>query len=579
MTNLQILKRLYKDYTRNFTKKIGLSVFYTVIVAASTSSIAWLLDPAIKKLFVEKNQTLLLVIPGLIILAFAFKGISLYLARVTMIGVAEDIKAIIQSDMSKALVKADSGYIDSKHTGKFISNLTFDVGLITNLVSTVILNFFKDSLTLIGLLSVMFYQNWKLALIAIVMIPLASFAAKSLGKRIGKVSTQAQVESGILTSHLIEVFKNHKIIKIFQQEEKENHRILNFINNLKEKSKKISIIFVRATPIMETLTGIMIATLIYFAGKLILNDELQINNFFSFLAAMMLAYQPVRSLATLNMAINQGLSSAKRVLPIIDVENKIKEGENSVALKVSNGNIKFKDVSFKYNDNGKEVLKSINIEILGGKMNALVGHSGAGKSTILNLIPRFFNCTNGDILIDNQSIYSSKISSLRKNISLVSQDTTLFDDTIKNNIAYANENATEDEIMEAAKNSYANEFIEKLPKIYETQIGEDGVRLSGGEKQRLSIARAILKKTPIILLDEATSSLDAETEDKIQKGLSYLTKNKTTLVIAHRLSTILNSEKIFVMDKGNVVCEGTHTELLENSPIYKNFYEKQIRKD
>ena len=579
MTNLQILKRLYKDYTRNFTKKIGLSVFYTVIVAASTSSIAWLLDPAIKKLFVEKNQTLLLVIPGLIILAFAFKGISLYLARVTMIGVAEDIKAIIQSDMSKALVKADTGYIDSKHTGKFISNLTFDVGLITNLVSTVILNFFKDSLTLIGLLSVMFYQNWKLALIAIVMIPLASLAAKSLGKRIGKVSTQAQVESGILTSHLIEVFKNHKIIKIFQQEEKENHRILNFINNLKEKSKKISIIFVRATPIMETLTGIMIATLIYFAGKLILNDELQINNFFSFLAAMMLAYQPVRSLATLNMAINQGLSSAKRVLPIIDVENKIKEGENSVALKVSNGNIKFKDVSFKYNDNGKEVLKSINIEILGGKMNALVGHSGAGKSTILNLIPRFFNCTNGDILIDNQSIYSSKISSLRKNISLVSQDTTLFDDTIKNNIAYANENATENEIMEAAKNSYANEFIEKLPKIYETQIGEDGVRLSGGEKQRLSIARAILKKTPIILLDEATSSLDAETEDKIQKGLSYLTKNKTTLVIAHRLSTILNSEKIFVMDKGNVVCEGTHTELLENSPIYKNFYEKQIRKD
>merc|ERR1711966_106432 len=279
------------------------------------------------------------------------------------------------------------------------------------------------------------------------------------------------------------------------------------------------------------------------------------------------------------MAINQGLSSAKRVLPIIDVENKIKEGENSVALKVSNGNIKFKDVSFKYNDNGKEVLRSINIEILGGKMNALVGHSGAGKSTILNLIPRFFNCTNGDILIDNQSIYSSKISSLRKNISLVSQDTTLFDDTIKNNIAYANENATENEIMEAAKNSYANEFIEKLPKIYETQIGEDGVRLSGGEKQRLSIARAILKKTPIILLDEATSSLDAETEDKIQKGLSYLTKNKTTLVIAHRLSTILNADKIYVIDSGKVVSEGSHDNLLKNSSVYKNFYEKQLRKE
>ena len=579
MSNLEILKRLFKDYTKNFTKKIGLSVFYTLIVAISTSSIAWLLDPAIKKLFVEKNQALLLVIPGLIVIAFAFKGISLYLARTIMIGVAEDIKAIIQSDMSKALVKADTGYIDGKHTGKFISNLTFDVSLITNLVSTVILNFFKDSLTLIGLLTVMFYQNWKLASIAVIMIPLASFAAKSLGKRIGKVSTQAQVESGILTTHLIEVFKNHKIIKIFQQEEKENKKISQFIYNLKEKSKKISIIFVRATPIMETLTGIMIATLIYFAGKLILNNELQINNFFSFLAAMMLAYQPVRSLATLNMAINQGLSSAKRVLPIIDIENQIIENENSVPLEVVEGNIVFKDVSFKYQNNTDEVLNSINIKILGGKMNALVGHSGAGKSTILNLIPRFFNCTEGDILIDDQSIYKIKLNSLRKNISLVSQDTTLFDDTIKNNIAYANENATDNEIIEAAKNSFADEFIEKLPQKYETQIGENGVRLSGGEKQRLSIARAILKKTPIILLDEATSSLDAETESKIQKGLSYLTKNKTTLVIAHRLSTILNSEKIFVIDKGSVVCEGTHKKLLEESPIYKNFYEKQIRKD
>jgi subfamily B ATP-binding cassette protein MsbA len=425
----------------------------------------------------------------------------------------------------------------------------------------------------------MFYQNWKLALIAITMIPLASFAAKSLGKRIGKISTEAQVESGILTSHLIEVFKNHKIINIFQEENKENLRIVKFINNLKEKSKKIGIIFVRATPIMETLTGIMIAILIYFSAKLILNDELEINSFFSFLAAMMLSYQPVRSLATLNMAINQGLSSAKRVLPIIDVKNEIRENKNSIDLNIKNANIKFENVSFYYKKNDAEVLKSINIEIVGGKMNALVGHSGAGKSTILNLIPRFFNCTKGDIFIDNQSIYSAKINSLRRNISLVSQDTTLFDDTIKNNIAYANQDATEEEIIEAAKNSFADEFIEKLPNKYETQIGEDGVRLSGGEKQRLSIARAILKKTPIILLDEATSSLDAETESKIQKGLNYLTKNKTTLVIAHRLSTILNSEKIFVMDKGSVVSEGTHEELLKTSPIYKNFYEKQIRKD
>jgi len=579
MNNFDTLKRLYKDYTKKFRYKILLSVFCTLIVAGSTSSIAYLLDPAIKKLFVEKNQTLILIIPGLIVLAFTLKGISLYLARTIMIGVAEDIKAIIQTDMSKSLIKADTDYIDKKHTGKFISNLTYDTSLITNLVSTVILNVFKDSLTLMGLLSVMFFQNWKLASIAIIMIPLASIASKSLGKRIGKVSTEAQVESGFLTSHFIEVFKNHKIIKIFQQEDRENNRLLKFINSLKEKSKKIAVVFVRATPIMETLTGIMIAGLIYFAAKLILKNELEISSFFSFLAAMMLSYQPVRSLATLNMGIQTGLSAARRILPIIDIENEIKENKNAMNLNIKNGSIQFKEVSFEYKNNENIVLKSINLDIMGGKMNALVGHSGAGKSTILNLIPRFFNCTKGDILIDNQSIYNSTIDSLRKNISMVSQDTTLFDDTIKNNIAYAKPGATDQEIVEAAKNALADEFIEKLPNKYDTQIGEDGVRLSGGEKQRISIARAILNETPIILLDEATSSLDAETENKIQKGLSYLTKNKTTLVIAHRLSTILNSKKIFVLDKGKVVSEGTHEELLKNSAIYKNFYEKQIRKD
>jgi len=578
MSNFEILKRLYKDYTKKFRYKIILSLFFTLIVAASTSSIAWLLDPAIKKLFIEKNQTLLLVIPGFIVLAFSMKGFSLYLARTMMISVAEDIKALIQIDMSKSLINADTDYIDDKHTGKFMSNLTYDTGLITSLVSTVVLNLFKDSLTLIGLLFVMFYQNWKLSLIAIMMIPLASFAAKSLGKRIGKVTTEAQVDSGLLTSHLIEIFKNHKIIKIFQQEEKENHRLKNFVNNLKEKSKKIASIFVRATPIMETLTGVMIATLIYVSGKLILKDELEINNFFSFLAAMMLAYQPVRSLATLNMGLNQGISAAIRILPIIDIENKIKENENSQPLEINDGNIKFVNVSFNYKNNKNEVLKNINLEIKGGKMSALVGHSGAGKSTILNLIPRFFNTSKGDILIDNQSIYQSNINSLRQSISLVSQDTTLFDDTIKNNIGYANPHATDEEIINAAKNALADEFIEKLPQKYNTEIGENGVRLSGGEKQRISIARAILKKTPLILLDEATSSLDSETEDKIQKGLSYLTKNKTTLVIAHRLSTILNCEKIFVLDKGELVSQGNHEELLKNSPIYKNFYEKQMQK-
>jgi len=454
------------------------------------------------------------------------------------------------------------------------------VGMITNLLTTTLLNLFKDSLTLFGLLGVMFYQNWKLSLIAIIMIPLASLAAKSLGKRIGKVTTEALEKSGLLTTYLIEIFKNHKLIKIFQREKYENSRADKFINDLKEKNIKIGIVFVRTTPIMETLTGIMIAILIFYSGKLILNNEISINNFFSFLAAMMLAYQPVRSLATLNLGINQGLAAAKRILPIVDNEKNIVENKDDKPLQLSSGTVEFQDIDFKYDNNvERTILRSINLKIDGGKMTALVGHSGAGKSTILNLIPRFYDRVSGDILIDGNSIYQTKISSLRKNISLVSQDTTLFDDTIRNNIAYANLDAEDKDILEVAKLSFADEFINKLPNKYDTIIGENGVRLSGGEKQRISIARAMLKKSHIILLDEATSSLDADTENKIQKAISYLTKDRTTLVIAHRLSTILNSDKIYVIDNGLVVDQGNHEELIKNSKIYKNFYEKQIRKD
>ena len=578
MTNAEILKRLYKDYTKKYLKKILISVFFTVLLAASTSSIAYLLDPAIKQLFIEQKQTLIYVIPGLIVLAFAIKGSSLYIAKVIMINVAENVRRDMQVDMFSSLIKADTKLIDNKHSGKFITNLTNDVDMITTLVSTAILNLFKDSLTLLGLLSVMFYQNWKLSLMAIVMIPLASIAARSLGKRIGKASDQQMDRAGILTSYLVEIFKNHKLTKIFQKESYEKNRATNFINSLKEASRKINIVFVRASPIMEFLTGIMIACMIFVSAKLIANNELEVSNFFSFLAAMMLAYQPVRSLATLNIAVQQGISGAKRVLPVIDDTPEIieKKGASELIFKV--GEIKFENVNFSYLDTKESTLNSISLNMPGEKMTALVGHSGAGKSTILNLIPRFYNIKDGDIKIDNQSIYNSSIYSLRKGISLVSQDTTLFDDTIKNNIAYANLDASQEEIEEAAKNSFANEFIEKLPHQYDTIIGENGIRLSGGEKQRLSIARAILKKSPIILLDEATSSLDAETENKIQKAIGYLTKGRTTIVIAHRLSTILNADKIYVIDKGLVIGEGKHEELLKSSEIYKNFYEKQIKK-
>ena len=578
MNKIETLKRLYHSYSKKYLKNIITAFLFSILLAGSTSAVAYLLDPAIKKLFIDQNQALIIIIPCLIVLAFAIKGASLYLAKVIMIGVSEEVKKDIQKDIFSSLLKADTQVIDDKHSGKFIANLTHDVTMITNLLSTVVLNLFKDTLTLFGLLFVMFYQNWKLALIAIIMIPLASIAAKTLGKRISKVSTEQMNRAGMLTSYLIEMFKNHKLIKIFQQENFEKRRAFEFIEKLKDSTKKIAIVFVRASPVMEFLTGIMIAFLIFFAAKLVSKNELEVNNFFSFLAAMMLAYQPVRSLATLNIAIQQGIAGAVRVLPIIDKIPDVKENIHAEDLNLRQSTIKFEKVEFKYPKTEKEILKSVDLIFAGGKMTALVGHSGAGKSTILNLIPRFYDINKGDIKIDDQSIYRCKINSLRKNISLVSQDTTLFDDTIKNNIAYANLNASQAEIEEAAKLSFANEFIDKLPNKYETIIGENGIRLSGGEKQRLSIARAILKKSPIILLDEATSSLDAETEDKIQKAVNFLTQDRTTIVIAHRLSTILNSDNIYVIDEGVVKNNAKHEDLLKSSDLYKNFYQKQIKK-
>jgi len=578
MTKSEIYKRLYSDYSKKFINKIILSVLFSVLVAGSTSAIAWLLDPAIKKIFIDKDQTLILLIPLMIVVAFSVKGLSLYFAKATMIGVGEEIKKILQLDMVKSLIKTDTQVIDKKHSGKFISNLTYDVDQITNLLSHAILSLFKDTLTLIGLLFVMFFQNWKLALISIIMIPLASIASKILGKRVRKVATEAQEKSGYLTTYLVELFKNHKLMKIFQKENYETTKADKYLGELKDKNKKIQTIFVRMSPVMETLTGIMIAILIFYSGKLISNGEVEINNFFSFLAAMMLAYQPVRSLSTLNMVVNQGLSAASRILPIIDHRNNINNSFEAKSLKINKAEIKFNNLNFSYNIEEGQTLTSVNLNFQGGKMTSIVGNSGSGKSTILNLIPRIYDAQSGDITIDDQSIYKCTIESLRNKISMVSQETTLFDDTIKNNIKYAKINATDEEIFKVAKLSYCEEFISNLPDKFNTLIGENGVRLSGGEKQRLSIARAMMKDSSIILLDEATSSLDAETESKIQDALKILTKNKTTIVIAHRLSTILNSNNIYVVDSGKIVDSGKHDDLIKKSELYKNFYEKQIQK-
>ena len=570
------LKRLYREYVRENLNKLFLALFLSLIVAVTTSAIAWLLDPAIKKIFVEQDKTYAIFIPLLIIFSFSTKGISLYLARSTVIVLGFRIVQKLQNQMAQKILQSDVETLESKHSGKYISHFLYDVGMIQNLVSVATLNMMKDSLTLVALMSVMFYQNWKLALFSLVMMPFAALVAKSLGKRMGKATSQAASSTANFSTLITEILKASKIIKIYQKEDKEEKGISNSIADVINKNIKIAKVMIRATPVMEILTGIMIAGFIYYAGFLIAQGEIGLNNFFSFLAAMMLSYQPIRSLATINITIYQGTAAAERVFGLIDEKSKIINNEKYPDLKIKNSNIKFENVSFKYSSGKERAIKNISLAIEGEKITALVGHSGAGKSTILNLIPRFYDPQSGKIYVDDQDISNVSLNSLRQKISLVSQDTVLFDDTVKNNVRYAKLDASESEIKEACKLAAADDFIQNMPNKYETVIGENGVRLSGGQKQRLTIARAILKNAPIILLDEATSSLDSDSEEKVQNAIFNLTKNRTTLVIAHRLSTIKKADRIIVVKDGNVIETGSHDQLLKASKVYEDLYKKQI---
>ena len=572
-----ILKRLYKEHVRYHLKRIFLCIVLSVFIAGTTSSIAWLLDPAVKKVFIDKNQTLAWVIPIAIVLVFAAKGLSLYFARININIVGNRIAGELSKKIAKSILFSDVQTLDERHSGKYISNIQYDAGQVSHLVSTGVLNLMKDSFSVVLLVGLMFYQNWKLASFAIFMIPLAGGFAKNLGKQVGKATTQASKLSGNLVVFLADILRGSRMIRIFQKEERESENADIVINDFINKNIKVTEIMLRATPIMEALTGIMIAGFIFFSGKLINSGELGLNNFFSFLAAMMLAYQPIRSLATINMVAYQGAAAAKRMYNIIDKPINIKHENHLPNLNIKNCTIEFKNVCFKYKTKEEKAINNIDALIEGGKITALVGKSGAGKSTIINLLPRFYDTQEGHIKIDNQDIKKVNLKSLRKEISLVSQDVILFDDTIKNNIGYADSNASQKDIEDACKFAAADEFIQKLPNQYDTIVGENGIRLSGGQKQRISIARAILKQSPIILLDEATSSLDTESERIVQNAINKLIKGRTTIVVAHRMSTIHNADKIFLLENGKIISSGNHDYLINNSKEYKSLYQNQLK--
>ena len=574
MNNKDLAIRIFQTEIKKYYNLIIICFIFMIISAATTAASAWLLDPAIKMIFVNKDREMLYLIPLAIVIVLTLKGISTFFVKIISIKIGLNITENIQIKMSDKILNLDIAHISEKHSGKFISNFVIDIHFLLSTISNTVINSIKESLTLIALICVMIYHDWKLSILALTVLPVAAIFSKRIGKKMGKTSTQNMIAQENLSTLLSELIKGSWLIKIYQKESEELTRLKISLSEKYKKAKKVEQVRLGAGPIMEFIIAIAIALIIFMGGYRSINGGLSMSEFVSFLAALMLAYAPVRALAGLNIGFNEGMAAASRIYELIDKKNEIKEDKSLPDLKISSGNIIFKNVNFTYPDNS-QILNNININITGGKRTAIIGESGSGKSTILNLIPRFYNLIKGKILIDGQEINTIKLSSLRKNMSIVSQDTILFDDTIKKNIAYANNNATNEEIYKASELAGINNFIDSLKNGYETIVGENGIKLSGGQKQRISIARAFLKNAPIILLDEATSSLDSVSEEKIKQALEDLTKNRTTLIISHKLSTIMTCDKIYVIKNGEIVADGTHLELIKNSIYYKNLYDKQ----
>ena len=574
MNKIELSKRIYRTQIKKYIPDLVIVVIFMIINGAATAGVAWLLDPAIKKIFIEKDKVMLYVIPAAIVITFLLRSVSLYLTRILTINISYKIKESIQKALAQKILYSDLSYIHDNHSGKFISNFTEDTSKLQNVTQTVALNSTKEIISLFFLMALMINKDIFLSMLALTIIPIAAIMSKKLGKRMGKAVFGLLDANEEFTKYLSEILKSVTLIKIFQGEKGEMSKLSKVIKNWINKSMKVEKTRLGSAPIMEILTGFAVALVVFAGGYRSMNGQLEIGAFFSFLTALMLAYQPVRALAGINVALQEGFSAATRIFKILDEQVLIQDSPNASELKIDNGAIEFHNVSMRYR-NGPNVLSNINLTIKGKSKVALVGSSGGGKSTILNLIPRFYDPKEGYISVDNQNISQVTIETLRKEIALVSQDIIMFDDTIKNNLIFANFEASENDIVNACIKANCHNFISEMKDGYNTVVGENGVKLSGGQKQRISIARAILKNSSIILLDEATSALDTESEKIVQEAMNNLSEDKTTVTIAHRLSTIKNSDLIYVIDKGKVVEEGTHDQLLNLNKIYKKLCDQQ----
>jgi ATP-binding cassette, subfamily B, bacterial MsbA len=559
---------------RKNSLKLVLAMGCMLVIAAATSATAFLVKNVLDDIFFKKDMTMLRVIPVFVILIYFIRGIGYYGQEYLMNYVGEDIIRQLRDRLYDRIQDLPVSFFQEEKTGGLMSRITNDVNVIKGMVSTAVTGSLRDVFTVIGLTGVIFYRDWKMAFFAMIVLPVAFFPVVEFGRRVRRVSTGCQEAMAEMTSFLHETFVGNKIVKAFGMEEYEKKRFAEKTLHLFGLEMKAVIARSLSSPVMEFMGGLGIAFIIWYGGYRVIDGTSTPGTFFSFMAAVLMLYDPVKKLSRLNNSVQQGLAATDRVFDIIERESDIKEPPNPIEIKSAPHRVTFRNVSLKYDED--IVLKDIGLDAAPGEILALVGMSGGGKTSIVNLIPRFYDVSEGAVLIDGTDIRDASVASLRKQIAIVTQDTILFNDTVRNNIAYGNRNASDEEIVNAAKAAYAYDFIQSFPHKFDTMIGELGGRLSGGEKQRICIARALLKDAPILILDEATSSLDTESEMLVQKALENLMKGRTTFVIAHRLSTIAYAHRILVIVEGRIVEEGRHEELIAKRGEYFKLYQMQF---